>query len=440
MSPLLPDQTVTTSDTRQAPADLHAIPGRRLIWLVGLSHATNHFVMLIFPAVLLLVQQEFHLGYFGLGVFANVALFAYGIGALPAGMLADRLGRQRILAVWLLGGGLACIGIGLSAGAVGLGAGLAALGLFGSLHHPAGSGVLVQLRRVPGLDVGRAFGLSGMLGNVGIAASPLVAAAVGARWGWRGAFLVSAIPALLLALPLWQSHPLPSRPSASLPIPQVRRCVAWQSGLTRPLLVLFTLEMLMGFVFQGFTTFLPTYLAERAQIPGLTSAQVTRGGSLASLAFLFGGLGHLLAGRLMATRYREGIFLATTGWTALCLFGMGATAGFPLVVFSSALALGYFALGTMSNTFIAFHAPPHLGGTAFGLTFTLAFGVGSLASSTMGWVAQHLGLPAVFSALGIVAMGAAVLVLWFGCIVGAWSRKSIRPATPPLRDSRPLSR
>ncbi|MBI4574211.1 MAG: MFS transporter, partial [candidate division NC10 bacterium] len=163
---------------------------RRLVWLVGLSHATNHFVMLIFPAVLLLVQQEFDLGYAVLGFFANVALLAYGMGALPAGILADRLGGTRILAVWLLGGSLACIAIGMSAGPVNVVIGLAALGLFGSLHHPAGSGILVALRNVEGVDVGRAFGLTGVLGNVGLAASPVIAAVVAVRWGWRAAYLV----------------------------------------------------------------------------------------------------------------------------------------------------------------------------------------------------------------------------------------------------------
>ncbi|HSB81496.1 MAG TPA: hypothetical protein VLM91_22180, partial [Candidatus Methylomirabilis sp.] len=137
---------------------------RRLVWFVGVSHAVNHFVMLIFPAVLLLVQQEFSLGYARLGILANVALLCYGIGALPAGMLADRLGGERLLVAWLLGGSLACIGIGLSRGQLSLGVGLAALGSFASLHHPAGSGVLVSLRSLRGLDLGQAFGRVGVLG------------------------------------------------------------------------------------------------------------------------------------------------------------------------------------------------------------------------------------------------------------------------------------
>ncbi len=428
----VPAQTAIGSRPAQTLADSPA-GLRRLVWLVGLSHATNHFVMLIFPAVLLLVRQEFGLGYVGLGLIANVALLGYGMGALPAGMLADRLGGERLLAIWLLGGGLACIGIGASTGPLGLVIGLAALGLFGSLHHPAGSGVLVALRNATALDVGRAFGLTGLLGNVGLAAAPIVASAVAVRWGWRAAFLVGAIPALLLAPHLWGKQARPFRPPAGLPGSSRPRRVSFWRDLTLPLLILFGVETLLGFVFQGFSTFLPAYLAEHTALPGLTAARVARGGSMASLALLFGGLGHLLAGRLMTTRYREAIFLGSMGATALALFGMGTAAGLPLVLFSIALSIGFFSLGTMSNTFIAFHTPSHLGGTAFGITFTLAFGVGSLASSAMGVVGQKLGLPAVFVALGIVIVAATALAFCFGHVVRAWER---RPNEKPTTDNR----
>ncbi len=395
---------------------------RRLVWLVGLSHASNHFVMLVFPAVLLLVEQEFHLGYARLGLLATVALLCYGLGAFPAGLAADRLGAERILALWLLGASLACLCIGLSRTPIVLGIGLALLGLSASLHHPAGSGLLVALRNERGLDIGRAFALVGILGNMGLAASPVLAAAVGVRWGWRAAFLVSAIPGLLVGPLFWgiASHrDRTSRPFRALGHPAPR--ASWRT-LTLPLLLLFTGETLMGFIFQGFSTFLPAHLAERAGIPGLTLAQVSRGGSLASLALLFGALGHLSAGRLMAGRHRELIFLVTMSWMAISLFGMGSTAGFPLLLFSVLMSFTHFALGTISNTFIAVHTPPQLGGTAFGITFTLSLGVGSLASSTMGLVAQRSGLPSTFSVLGIIAFFAVGIVVWFGLAVGAWGR------------------
>jgi MFS family permease len=404
------------------PPDPEEAANDRLIWLVGLSHATNHFLMLIFPAVLLLVQAEFELGYAGLGILATASSLCYGLLALPAGMLADRLGGERVLAVWLVGGSLACCGIGLATGPWTLGAGLSVLGLFASLHHPAGSGILVGLRQRLGADVARAFGRTGILGNLGLAGSPILMAAIGAHWGWRAAFFVGAVPGILLFLPSWRQalrtpmerHAPGDRTS--------QRTGPKDTAFTIPLFLLFGLETLMGFVFQGFSTFLPAHLAGHAGFAALTATQVQRGGAFASLALLFGGLGHLTAGRLMGYRHREALFLATVATSTCCLIGMGTAHGASLVLYSVLFSFAYFALGTISNTFMALHTPPRLGGTVFGITFSLAFGFGSMASSTMGILAERLGLAAVFLTLGLVSLGGVALVIWFGAVT-AWRRK-----------------
>jgi MFS family permease len=413
-----------------------------LIWLVGLSHATNHLVMLIFPSVLPLVQREFGLTYVELGILANAGLLSYGLGALPAGMLADRIGGTRVLTIWLVGGSLTCAGLGFTREPWTLGLGMMILGFFASLHHPAGSGVLVVLRQVLGANVGRAFGRVGILGNLGLAAAPFFAAAIGTRWGWRAAFWAGTIPGLLLAVPMWK-YPRLSNSSDASRLPASRsRSRSFGSAFTLPLLLLFAFETLMGFIFQGFTTFLPTYLAGQAGINGLTVTQVRRGGSFASIALLCGGLGHLAAGRLMKSGRRQAIFLMAVVFNALCLFGMGAAEGASLLLFSIVLSFTHFALGTMGNTFMALQAPSSLGGTAFGITFALSFGVGSLASSSMGLVAQRLGLSSVFLVLGGVAIAGVALILCFGLASGARLRPSDRAAGPevnvaPVPSARP---
>jgi MFS family permease len=392
-----------------------SVEPRRLIWLVGLSHAANHFLMLIFPSVLLLIQQEFGLGFTALGVLANVGLLCYGLGALPAGILADRFGGERMLAIWLLGGAASCVLITAASHPLTLALGLAALGLFASLHHPAGSGLLVALRTVPGSNVGRAFGLVGLLGNVGLGTSPLISAAVGAAWGWRYSFLVGFAPAVWLGASLWRQPRFAAAPATEDGRPPRLR---WRD-VSLPLLLLFALETLMGFVFQGLSTFLPTHLAQHGGIAGLSAAQVTRGGILASVAYLLGGWGHAAAGRLMGLRRREIVFLATIVLTSVSLLGMGLSGGMLLVVSSVILSFTHFGLATMSNTLIASHAPPHLGGTAFGITFVLALGVGSMASGTMGVVAERWGLHAVFLALAAVAVAAIGLVALFARVTRA---------------------
>jgi MFS family permease len=275
--------------------------------------------------------------------------------------------------------------------------------------------LLVALRAVPGCNVGRAFGLVGVLGNLGLGSSPLIAAAVGVGAGWRYSFLLGILPALWLGVLLWRE---PRFAVATPPEGGQSVRLRWRD-VTLPLLLLFALETLMGFVFQGLSTFLPAHLAQHGRITGLTEAHVTRGGILASVAYLLGGWGHALAGRLMGRPRREAIFLVTIVLTSLGLTGMGTTEGMLLVISSVILSFTHFGLATMSNTLIASHAPPHLGGTAFGITFVLALGVGSMASGTMGVVAEHWGLHAVFLALAAVAAVAVGLVAVFTTVTGA---------------------
>jgi MFS family permease len=201
-----------------------------------------------------------------------------------------------------------------------------------------------------------------------------------------------------------------------------------RNALTLPLILLFALETLMGFIFQGFSTFLPAYLAGHAGIAAITAEQVRHGGAFASLSLLFGALGHLAAGRLMGSQYQEAVFLVAVTASTLCLFSMGLTSGGLLVLFSILFSCTYFALGTISNTFMAHHTPPRLGGTVFGVTFTLAFGVGSLASAAMGVVGEAFGLPVIFLGLGAVGLGGVALVAGFLGATGAWRR--VRCAAP----------
>jgi MFS family permease len=380
--------------------------------------------MLLFPAVLLLVQAELGLGYASLGFLATVNFLCYGLGALPAGMLADRFGGERVLAIWLLGSSIACCAIGVSAGPWTLGVGLALLGLFASLHHPAGSGVLVALRPRLGTKVAGAFGLSGILGNAGLAIAPILGSFIGVRWGWRAAFLLGALPGLALALSLWRQ---PRNDAVSRTVGPQHPSLRHALGL--PLILLFAFETLMGFVLQGFSTFLPAHLAGPSEVGAITAAQVKRAGAFASVALLFGGLGHLAAGRLMGAGHRETVFLLAATTSTLCLFGMGLTDGAPLLLFSILLSFAFFGLGTVGNTFVALHTPAHLGGTVFGVTFTLAFGFGSLASSTMGLVGEHFGLPAVFLGLGSVSALGVALVGWFGAATDGWAGLRARRPT-----------
>ena len=62
----------------------------RLTWLASFSHFITHGYMTILPAVLIAIASEQSISFTELGVIATVGYFLYGLGAFPAGYLADR--------------------------------------------------------------------------------------------------------------------------------------------------------------------------------------------------------------------------------------------------------------------------------------------------------------------------------------------------------------
>ena len=76
---------------------------KKIVGLMGCSHALSHGFLLIYPAVLLLLQKEFSMDYLELGIVGNIMNFCYGLGALPGGMIYNYLGPKKLFLICFLG-------------------------------------------------------------------------------------------------------------------------------------------------------------------------------------------------------------------------------------------------------------------------------------------------------------------------------------------------
>ena len=102
---------------------------RALVLTISGVHALVHTIELAYAALLLRIEAEFGTDLLLLGVLANVAGFAFGLGALPAGFLVDRLGSMRVLRLTLIGASGAAMLVAASPSELALGATLALLGV-----------------------------------------------------------------------------------------------------------------------------------------------------------------------------------------------------------------------------------------------------------------------------------------------------------------------
>ena len=320
---------------------------KREVLLLGTAHALAHGYMLVFPAVLILIMKEFQVGYFMLGILGTVSNFAFGLGALPAGFLSDRVGARRLILLYLFGATLAALLISFAKSFFQLAAGLGLLGLSCSMYHPCSLALLSHLK-----DRGKAFGIVGALGNVGLAISPLLAGYFASRLGWRGVFPLFSLAGLMVAFS-YLVH---------------QKGLAWVGGdaerkkgsppslektklITLPFVILLCMQTLAGFSFQGSTTFLPTYLSRRVEIQVFGLDPVGIGGIMASISLIIGVVGQYLGGYMGQKTDAARLYLLMVCATFPSLLLIGLARNVALVFVAGVFAFFYFCHVNQTHTF-----------------------------------------------------------------------------------------
>ena len=385
---------------------------------ISLAHATVHCTELTYAALLLRIGDEFGVDKLVLGFIANAFALAFGIGALPSGLLVDRLGSPRVLRVCFLTAAGASLLVALSPSPLALGILLTILGFCIGLYHPAAVSLIAQAAERRGL----VLGYHGMAGNIGVAAAPAIALVFASTVGWRWSYVFLAGLALAMVI-LLQFLRLPAlsdgRPRAdrAATAPQRTAKVAIAA-----LVLIYLAYVLNGFIYRGSITFLPTLIEEQVHIRFLGLDEAALAGSLTTLALLTGGVGQYLGGSLSDRIVPERLAPVIAAAVVPALLLVGFSGG--LVVVAAAVFVFFnFAGQPVYNVLMAEYAPGTALGRSYGLSFFAAFGLGSTAASFSGLLADRWGTSSVF--LALAAFAAVVLAL----AVALW-RLSLRP---PLR-------
>jgi len=362
---------------------------RGVLWTTGASHALIHVYELATPALLILIQREFGAGDFAMGGVVGLYGVMFGLGALPSGIVADRVGSRSLLVACLWGAALCLAGMAVSRSLVAFGAFAGGMGLCLSIYHPAGTALLSH--SLP--PTGRVFAAHGMAGNLGVAGSGLVAGGLGALVGWRATLGLLAAAGLVLGL---------RATALTTPGPgEVRRRPG--RGNWPGFLLLLVAAAFLGMVYRGTTTFLPKFFA-KSYASG-TSAGVALGGLLTTLALLSGVAGMYVAGRGIDRGTSSArVFLAGAVAQLPFLAALGFAGGPALLPLAMLAAFSHFFTQPPGNRLVVEFTPPRLRGLGYGIYFLVAFGAGSLGATVGGWVSEHRALESVFPALAIVGL------------------------------------
>ena len=316
--------------------------------LLTLTAAFNFVDRQILGVLLEPIGQEFALPDSMLGLLSGIAFAAfYAVLGVPIATLADRLNRRNIIVicVTVFSAMTALCGtvtsfVQLFLARIGVGVGEA-----GTM--PASQSMLSDL--YPVQERPSAMGVLAAGGNIGLMLGLLIGGWVNEWFGWRTAFLVAAVPGLLLALTIYLTVPEPARRSVAKPQKRWLR-ETWDGisliGRVRSLRRFVLGGTLYGLAAYGIHTWMPVYYI---RYHDLSTGEA--GTAISIIVGVLGGLGAVAGGAICARLSRRD--LGWNGW----LPGLAILISVPLLIAmlltdNTWLALSLFVLpGILSSVY-----------------------------------------------------------------------------------------
>ena len=383
----------------------------RLVMLVSCAHALVHVFELSLPSVELMIGDEFQVGRDRTGMLGTVWRLPFGFGALLAGWLADRLGSKRMLLVYLGGCSATALLAFWAPSLAILFVVMFGMGCFASIYHPAGLALISTETTAENRPA--ALGWHGILGSLGIAAAPFMAAAVfhtGAVT-WRQYYALLVIPAVIIFGLLLFYLKRPDKPVQTA-AESAQKPAAENKARWGPFLLLVLIGTITGFTYAAFTHFLPRYLNDAGMRPAGLSPESFRN-YLAALVLLFAAVGQGVAGKIARAGRLEPLL-------ALILFGivpplvwMSLAQGQARLWAACTMSLILFMNQPVYNSLIAEYVPRARRSLGYGFNNTLCFGIGGFGPAFAGLMKDdrwtYGGLAVIATTTGLLSL---VLVRW----------------------------
>jgi MFS family permease len=174
------------------------------MWILGLVVLVDATDQSILRGVQTLIQKEFHVGDATIGFLSSVFVVVLALTTVPAGYLADRLNRRRVIAVTIVLWSAITAVTGIAQSFVQLMAIRASLGFGLGITEPSANSLLTDL--YPTNQRGRAFSIQQLLQFVGFGVGIGAGGAIGATLGWRWAFVLVGVPGVVTALLVLRLH------------------------------------------------------------------------------------------------------------------------------------------------------------------------------------------------------------------------------------------
>ncbi len=394
------------------------MPRTRVSFLfLNVGHFLDHFFMLIFAtAAALRLTSEWGMSYAALIPYATPGFIAFGIGAIPAGWLADKWSREGMIVVFFLGIGASSILTALAGSPVEIAIGLAAIGLFAAIYHPVGLALVIQGRTKTGVPLA----VNGIFGNLGVASAALLTGYLIDTTGWRNAFVLPGVVSIGLGLAyagfVWSGRgggaaeraggggSAASAPGGGTASPVER------GTFVRVLAIILFTTAIGGLIFQSTTFALPEIFDERL---GELAVSATAIGGYAFAVFTVAAFAQLAVGYLVDHHSLRTVFAFVAGLQAVFFAVMYQLTGVAALIVALGFMLVVFGQIPINDVLIGRITKTEWRSRVFSLRYIVTFSVSASTLPLIAWIHGGWGFDRLFVVMAAAAGAilAAVLLL-----------------------------
>jgi len=369
-----------------------------ILLLTGASHFSVHASMLIFPAIMITLQDYFNVGLDTLGWMYMLSSFMFGLGSIPAGFLENRFGGRNLLVVFQIGASISGLIIIFANDLTIMTLGMMLMGLSASIYHPAG--LTIISRRVR--QTSKGMGYHGIAGSLGLAVGPLLAAWFSTILDWRFAYLSMIVFWVILSVATFFLIP-----SEHIRV-DVQGKITPKRSKIKPLVTYYVITSLVGLAFTGFITYMPIFFSNNAYSFHFINDKIFAGGIATTIVLISGIPGQYFGGKWGDSYSKTRILFITCLMHIPLLLVFYYSSG--LIILISGILLGFvhFIYQPIGNAMIAEYTSSSSRGIGYGFSFFLSFGVGSFASGVGGVVAVQYGVSAVFLFVALLMLIATI--------------------------------
>ncbi len=377
-----------------------------------LAHFGHHLLAALLTPLLPFIRDDFALDYTQAGWLVSAFLVSYGIGQLPAGWLADRIGPRAVITIGIVGVGLSGLLVGLSPTYVVMIVFLVMLGTTGGGYHPAAA-PLVSATVAPEKR-GRALGIHQIGGTASYFLTPLIVAAIATAIGWRGSFIALSIPAILFGITFYvllgrRGYTKKTKPE----IPAGHPDGAPTPGGLRRMVAFLILSIASLALIRSTISFIPLFMVDHFG--------VSKEAAAAMLALVYsGGLWAGPLGGYLSDRIGRIPVIVVTCLIAGPVVYLLNLAPFGWSIFAVLIAVGVVMHIPMpaSEAYLVSQTSERTRSTVLGIYFFGSRGGLGVIMPVIGYLIDRFGFYTSFT-----IVGATLLVVALGCSIFLWGSR-----------------